>query len=196
MPTGYTADLEGVTFPEFALRCARAFGALITMRDESSDTPIPDCIEPSNYSRKQLTVAVESLLQVESWNEDCAETVAEAAYAQALQTQEARLQKSEAPQKRYEAMMSRVVHWTPPTVEHTGLKDFMLEQLTKSIKFDCSGGFSELTSRSGQEHKHHQLCAILKDIEYHAKNYREELERSRGRTDWIRQLRVSLRDQS
>lgn len=29
MPTGYTADLEGVAFPEFALlRYARAFGAL------------------------------------------------------------------------------------------------------------------------------------------------------------------------
>ena len=37
MPTGYTLDLyngKDITFEEFVLKCARAFGALIDMRDE------------------------------------------------------------------------------------------------------------------------------------------------------------------
>jgi len=37
MPTGYTADLNDgkqVTFQEFTMKCARAFGALIEMRDD------------------------------------------------------------------------------------------------------------------------------------------------------------------
>lgn len=192
MPTGYTADLEGVSFPEFALRCARAFGALITLRDEPSGATIPDCIEPSKYSRNQLTVAFEILVDVESWDETQAEPEAKATYTQALQRQEARLQKSDATRKCYEAMIGHVRDWIPPTEDHGELQEFMLEQLTKSIKFDCSGKSPEPTAYSGQEHKHRRLCAILKDIEYHAKNYREELERSHGQTEWIRSLRHSL----
>jgi hypothetical protein len=57
MPTGYTAKLmeEGQSFPEFAMRCARNFGALIMMRDESLDVPIPEQFEPSDYYRKKLS---------------------------------------------------------------------------------------------------------------------------------------------
>ena len=34
MPTGYTDKIkDGITFKEYAMGCARAFGALITMRD-------------------------------------------------------------------------------------------------------------------------------------------------------------------
>lgn len=43
MPTGYTAAIKyGITFKEFALDCARNFGACISMRDEPRETPIPD----------------------------------------------------------------------------------------------------------------------------------------------------------
>lgn len=40
MPTGYTdAIKDGISFNQFILSCARAFGALITMRDEPSSVP-------------------------------------------------------------------------------------------------------------------------------------------------------------
>lgn len=40
MPTGYTADIkDGITFRDFALRCARAFGATIMQRDEDISIP-------------------------------------------------------------------------------------------------------------------------------------------------------------
>jgi hypothetical protein len=42
MPTGYTAmieEREDVTFREFALTCARAFGACIMQRDNSLAEP-------------------------------------------------------------------------------------------------------------------------------------------------------------
>ena len=194
MPTGYTANLEGITFPEFALRCARAFGALIDLRDEPFDAVIPNCIEPSKYSRNQLAATVGILLGIESWDDAFAELDAKKANEQALQKRETRLQESDATRKRYEAMIEHVKGWTPPTSEHDGLKDFMLKQLTESIKFDCfdTSDLPMPEARSGQEHKHARLCKILEDIEYHAKSYREELVRSRDRTEWIRQLRLSL----
>jgi hypothetical protein len=54
MPTGYTADVQNGTVTElrdFALSCARAFGACIMMRDDPPGTPIPDQFEPSSYYR-------------------------------------------------------------------------------------------------------------------------------------------------
>jgi len=60
MPTAYTsfvADNENFTFPEFAMLCAREFGALISMRDEPLDTPVPERFEPDDFYRKQYEAA-------------------------------------------------------------------------------------------------------------------------------------------
>lgn len=51
------ADNENFTFPEFAMRCARNFGALIMMRDEPLDAPIPEKFEPSGYYKKEYEKA-------------------------------------------------------------------------------------------------------------------------------------------
>ena len=58
MPTGYTAKIaDGQTFEEFILSCARAFGALVEMRDEPADAPIPEEFKPSAYHTTQIGVA-------------------------------------------------------------------------------------------------------------------------------------------
>ena len=58
MPTGYTAYVQdGVIteFADFAMKCARAFGALIDMRDESLDAEIRVQREPNTeYFDKEL----------------------------------------------------------------------------------------------------------------------------------------------
>jgi len=194
MPTGYTADLEGVSFPEFALRCARAFGALIDLRDEPLDAPLPDRIMASTHSQKQLTTLFNTLREVESWDAPCASGEARVAHKKALQRREGDLKESNATRKCYEGMIQRVKDWAPPTAEHTGLKDFMLKQLTESIKFDCWGekNFPMPQAQSGLEYQHRRLCGVLQDIEYYAKSYQEELERLRERTKWLRELRLSL----
>lgn len=73
MPTGYTAKLhngEEQTFPEFVMSCARAFGALITMRDDPADAEIPDEFKPSDYHVRELEKARERLSEVEGWTFD------------------------------------------------------------------------------------------------------------------------------
>lgn len=52
MANGYTyrvEDGEITSLRDFALFCARAFGAAITMRDEPLSTPLPKAFEPDNY---------------------------------------------------------------------------------------------------------------------------------------------------
>ena len=54
MPTGYTAilfDKPETSFRQYAYVCARAFGALVSMRDESLDVPLPVEIKPDSYYR-------------------------------------------------------------------------------------------------------------------------------------------------
>lgn len=67
MPTGYTEPLYAgtpITFPEFALRCARAMGVAIMQRDESIDVPIrarevePYYAERVTQTEEALTVAL------------------------------------------------------------------------------------------------------------------------------------------
>lgn len=54
MPTGYTHKIkDGMTFKEYALRCARNFGALMDMRDDPMDAPIP-IFTPSGYHEEKL----------------------------------------------------------------------------------------------------------------------------------------------
>ena len=64
----YTYELvdKKLTFPQFAMRCARAFGALIEMRDDSMDAPIPDEFSPSDYHVKAKAKAEETLKRLRS----------------------------------------------------------------------------------------------------------------------------------
>jgi len=197
MPTCYTLDLydgKDLTFEEFVLRCARAFGALISMRDESIDTPIPERFEPSDYHLKELEKAKKRLKEIKKWNEEKAEQEAERAYQEVLKRREEFIEKNKLIRKRYEDMLSKVQKWKPPTIEHESLKQFMIQQLVESIEFDCF--VPEMPQRlSGKEYKEQQIKKALNDIDYHEKEYAEEVNRVHERNKWLLSLRESLKNQ-
>ena len=60
MPTGYTEDIyngKDVTFKDFALKCARAFGACVHQRDDDANDP-PKLREPNTgYYEERLKKA-------------------------------------------------------------------------------------------------------------------------------------------
>ena len=195
MPTGYTLDLydgKDITFEEFVLKCARAFGALIDMRDEPMDAPIPDRFEPSDYHLKELEKAKRRLKEIRTWNEEKAEQEAERAYREALKEREEFIKKNKLIRKRYEDMLSKVQKWKPPTIEHASLKQFMIQQLLESIEFDCF--VPEMPQRlSGEEYREQQIKKALSDIEYHEKEYAEEVNRVYEKNKWLLSLRESLK---
>jgi hypothetical protein len=56
MPTGFTEPVienEGETLERFVLRCARAFGPMIMLRDHSFDAPIPEDLGFGNKTFNQ-----------------------------------------------------------------------------------------------------------------------------------------------
>jgi len=82
MPTGYTTDIyngKDVSFRDFALNCARAFGACIMQRDDPADETkaefdsyvierIADCKETIDKMKKLQTAYNKKIEEAQNWN--------------------------------------------------------------------------------------------------------------------------------
>lgn len=200
MPTGYTSDLyEGkdIKFPDFVMKCARAFGTLIELRDEPLDAPVPEEFKPSSYHTEQLEKAEAEVTRIKAWDDTEADRQAQLAYEWAVREHEQTLADRAAKRERYEAMLAQVKAWTPPTSEHQGLKDFMVKQLEGSIDFDCGTDYLTVPERlTGAAYKEQQLKSARWRISYHTEHGEDEVKRAAERTTWIRALRQSLAEAS
>lgn len=198
MPTGYTAAIgEGITFNNFVLQCARAFGACIEMRDDPMDKPIPDEFKPSDYSERQLAEANKRVAQLKAMSASQCAKEAKADYERQVTYHKESIAKDAALKAKYEAMLAEVEAWTPPSTDHDELKNFMRNQITESIRFDCGGNYHQdalksLRPMTGNEWQQSELNKALEDISYHSKAQKEENERAAKRTQWVRQLRESI----
>lgn len=193
MPTGYTypvADGKITEFSDFALSCARAFGALITMRDDPSDALIPEEFKPSDYSEKRLAESHARLAEIQGMSVEQVKAAAQAAYDEAMASHLKYEAGEELAEQRLNAMREKVMEWSPPTAEHVGLKDFMIEQINVSRRGTYRSKPPEQTTPA--EWQRAQIETLHKDIAYNAGEQAKEVERARGRTEWVKTLRASL----
>lgn len=192
MASGYTAAIKnGITFKEYALTCARAFGALVEMRDDPNDAPIPDEVLPSTHYRDGLAEAEVSRLSALTPEQ----VKAEAAKAKAtfMKERAKRNAEQEALKAKYEAMLAEVRAWTPPTADHKELQQFMATQITESIDWDCRP--SKAPDLSGYEPAAwyaDALSSARRTVDYHREAWEKEQQRAAERTAWIRALKASL----
>ena len=188
MPTGYTQKIEnGIEFNEFVLSCARAFGALISMRDEPSDAPIPEKFEPSDYHSKALVEAQKELKKYKTMSLERAEILSEGNYKKELKYYAKQNRKDAKLKKKYEAMLTKVKKWTPPTKDHEELKNFMIQQIESSINWDCHERKMPKkysAKRWLSDAKKH----AKRDVAYHTKGNEEEIKRCADRTNWVKSL--------
>ena len=200
MPSGFTEGVqkgEITEFPDFVRRCARGMGALIMMRDEPLDAPLPERIKPDlGYERKHLTEQTAELAEVAAWDPETAEAKANSAYVQEMirflkSSREARQERT-----RYTGMLTQVEAWEPPSEDHVGLKDFMTEQLTQSIQFD-TGYWSDPEERrpqrmTGEEYKAQHVEYLARGVARSTERLFETLDGAEGRDEWLQQLQGSL----
>jgi len=194
MPTGYTSsvvDGQVTEFRDFALQCARAFGALVTMREDPWDTPIPDKIEPSSYYADQIKEDELQLKVVLSMTDAECDNAAVIEHNQQKARIENSLAKAQLENERICAMLEKVSAWGPPSPDHVEMKDFMLKQLNMSIN-DLQ--YYEKMSRKldGREWREKTVNELKRKIEYNTKHHIDELNRAAKRTRWIQQLKESL----
>ena len=191
MPTGYTHELatNGQSFPDFVKTCARAFGALILLRDLPLSADIPTDQKPDDYYFTSLATAEQELAR---WN---AMTTEEKLNKLRADHEESKQQTFEhrlsvlAENARLATMADKVRAWTPPSKDHQGLKDFMLQQIETSMNgtdhwepvvFKEEGAIEEKTERLES-----RVARAKKSLE-------EELERVNERNRWVRLLVESL----
>jgi len=193
MPTGYTAEVvDGkiTEFKDFALRCARAFGAMIEMRDDALDTPIPEEFKPDLYYSNRLKDAVsehEDLLYLTS---DEIIHRAKKEYQEDLKAYHESNKKVEETNRRIDSMLDKVEAWNPPSPDHQGMKKFMKEQLKMSREEMWRDVPKELVP---QDWYNKELNRVIKNIKYFQEEMNKEEERIKSRNKWLKELRESLK---
>lgn len=195
MPTGYTHDVQTgkiTGLNDFAIRCARAFGALISMRDKASDAPVPERLEPNTeYFDKALASARNTMDEVPGLTaSDCDQRAAEE-FEQALAQHTERQAERYKEEVRYKDMIEKVEQWQVPEAI-AGLRKFMLEQLRQSVKFDCNYKPERPIRLTGEDWRKEQLRKASRDLAYHTEKRDKEVEHTRGYNEWLADLRKSL----
>lgn len=196
MPTGYTANVQDGkdTFEQFVWRCARAFGALITMRDDPQDAEVPEKFEVDAYHYQQVRSAEEEVARFRDMTDEEAELGAEQEYREAVEFNRQQLKRRRDKKANYEAMLKRVTDWEPPSPDHEKLREFMIEQLKLSLRFDCEGEpyLREARRMPAKEWLRIHRESAAKLLHSRRLHLREEEERVRERNEWIRKLRESV----
>ncbi len=204
MPTGYTApvaDGKITEFADFALTCARGFGALVLLRDsdqslEATKRYIAEeayLAGDGGYYARELESQKERVFRLRTLSD--ADALAEAiAEREEVRADNERSERERAEtEDRYQAMLAKVAAWEPPTDDHWSFKEYMEEQLADSIKFDCSP-FSmpvpEVTTgaawREAKIIEGERRIARLED------DLAKERERETSRKAWVEALVESL----
>lgn len=194
MATGYTqAILDGATFEQFAMGCARAFGANIMMRDEHPSTPIkPYEVDP--YHIEQVAEAQRRVDAAATMTLREAGIAAQTEYEEALERREECLADRRRSRAKYEAMLAEVKAWEPPTPDHAKLKKYMEEQILDSIKWDCSeDGYPLPKKKTGAQWLDEEMFEAQRSLEYHERLLKEEREHVAKSNAWNEALFNSLR---
>lgn len=198
MPTGYTAKLmeKGQSFPEFVMTCARSFGALITMRDDPMDAEIPEKFEPSPYYKNALADAHAEFARLRDMSPEEQLAYGEKAKADTIAKEIEWLARDTEENVRLQMMEARVKEWEPPTPEHVELKNFMLQQLDISKRDTgyIKRYLAEAQAKEPMQYYRDALAKAERSIKYHTEEMAKEQERMEGRTEWVRQLRESLKN--
>lgn len=197
MPTGYTAGVADGTITDlvpFALQLARGMSALVTMRDDPWDKPIPERFEPRTFNADRLAEAKAEQAGLLKMNIAEAQEHADAAFAKAEAEKAKHFADKDAQRARYQAMIDKVEAWEGAP---DGLKSFALQQLRDGMQFDCGDPedrryWNEPVKMDGEAWRSGELQRVQKAIDYHDREDAAERERVELRNAWIAQLRKSL----
>jgi hypothetical protein len=201
MATGYTQKiLDGATPREFALECARAFGALIEMRDDPMGLPIPAELEDQDSERYKSIIekAQKRIKHVKKMSLARAAKHAQNDYDNAKNYHTAGIQEKAENCFKLAKVMAEVASYTPPTPDHENYKEFMLTQVAETVDWDGNPEhhtkeLAKLRVLSPQEWKAKQIERAQWDVDYYTKQLNEHQERHAGRNQWLQDLHRSSR---
>lgn len=197
MPTGYTANIENdITFEEYALHCARAFGACMHQRD-SSQSENPKLVPISSYHVDKLIELDAELGSIKTMNREQREAYGEELKNECISSLQTQFNEAVLLRNKYEAMLVKVNAWSPPTSDHIELKQFMINQINESMQYDCRTDYyiDVITKKSElnpTEFVDNKISELSRSIEYHVNESQNEQARTYKSNKWITELYDSL----
>jgi len=195
MPTGYTVIIEekqNVTFRDYAMRCARAFGACVMQRDESVDNP-PRPREVSDYHSSSLKRWRGKLLELNAIDPSgpAAKALFDAHCAEVEKLNRESAAALAKQQAAYASMRAQVEAWAPPTADHVEMKAFMLEQIDLCYR-PTERPYELAVSESAEKYIAELRDMADSNVAYHEEEHRKEIERCEASARWLKALDESL----
>lgn len=199
--TGYTSQLieRNLDFKQFALVCARAFGAFVEIRDEPLSSPLPDKITSDvSYEEERLSETKESLKRLTKMNKRQRikyikdKDVEYYNFIQNELVKDAKLIRQLTP------VLIDAEKWEAPTSEHDGLKQFILSQLRGELEsanwsFDYYiKALNETKNTNYLERFNDILTRLKEDVERYDETIKDIIDRTENKNTWYQDLVSSL----
>lgn len=194
MPTGYThkvADGEITTLNEFAMLCSRAMGFCYSLREEPLTSSLPEKFEERPYYKNQLEETEKEYNKYINMNPEEIKTEFESYIKEETKDYEDRVLKMNDTKNNYNNMLKLVNNWNCPD-DIKGLKEFMLEQLNSSIKFDVHDVYNNHQNKSMNKWYHNKLDNLKENLEYYKEQWDKEVKRTKENNRLLNLLRESL----
>lgn len=200
MPTGFTEPIyngEDITFEQFANSCLRNFGIYLRFKNQClSRYEIPNKIRPSDYCKKRYEKAkaeYEEHLATPKTKEEL-----EAEYYiyvnDVIKGNENRVKKNEALKNRYNAMLSKVRSWVPPSEDYNVIKEFMESQLINSLDFDCRHVYVEdIMPKDEWIQKQSNRTDLIESMKYNLEHYNKSVVAAENDTQWLKIFSESIK---
>lgn len=203
MPTGYTApilDGEIDNFKDFAKRCMRNFGATIHMRDDSLTAEYVKR-EPSEYHLRAIKEYKEKIVRYQTLTDEEILEEKRNSINDNIDYHIKKIKECEDNHQKLTSILTDVENWTPPTPDHSRIKEFMIEQITITIEHDADSTYHEdeierysekLNNLNVEEMKRDFMEDTSRSLDYHIKNHNEELKRVDDSNRWVEVFLNSL----
>jgi hypothetical protein len=204
MPTGYTAEIidgKVTTFKEFAQKCMRAFGSTIHMRDEPLDKKyVPRKVE--KYYIESVKEAKKKLDELKKADDQFFINKVKGELKSDYTYYEEKLEKVLESKARLDSILKDAKNWSPPTEDHTGIKDFMIQQLEETLKYDGNTEYyeTELKEIKKKMESPIDISTIRKemiedaeeDLENSKNRLEEEIKRCDDSNKWVEEFLKSI----
>lgn len=194
MPTFYTAPIEDkdLTLKEFMQLCTSNF---VLGNENLPFGEWPEYAEPSEREMDDLDSALQEMRELLTLTLEEMEIKAKQSYDNEVAYRNKQLERSDKLEKRYNKMLKLIEAWKPPTPEHEGFKDFMLNQIKISLESDTLRDYFTkypIKKLSGQEWMNQRAESIGEDAKRAIEGQIKEITRTAYRNKWLKELKESI----
>lgn len=203
MATGYTTGIKDGTikdFKDFTLTCARAFGACIMQKEDSLLEP-PKLEEVKDFYPFMIE-EVERQIQVlkDTSDQDLVSQSIKEKTKSYTESVEAIREKRKLREK-YEKILDDAKNWDVDD-DFQDLKNFMIDQLEESIKWDCSTKYNDesiteyfsSTAITADEIRAEKMDRLKRDLVWYNEKYAEDVKDVNDRNEWKIKLFNKLKE--